>query len=161
MKKSRNLNAKSKSNENILMLRLFRHKMISIVKYFRPNHLKKKKKILENIFRRLVRTKKLQNMKNATVAVAGFGRACLAEFGQNCRIPARLLRIPPDPAEMARIRGLIHTNPVRSDQIPAILARSDWLLTILATVVGCSRIPASAVFRWPDVFRIPVPPRFR
>jgi hypothetical protein len=152
MKKSRNLNAKSKSNENILMLRLFRHKMISIVKY---------KKILENIFRRLVRTKKLQNMKNATVAVAGFGRACLAEFGQNCRIPARLLRIPPDPAEMARIRGLIHTNPVRSDQIPAILARSDWLLTILATVVGCSRIPASAVFRWPDVFRIPVPPRFR
>jgi hypothetical protein len=48
----------------ILMLRLFRRKMIFVVKYFRRNYFFKKNKIFfKNIFWRLVRTKKLRNVK--------------------------------------------------------------------------------------------------
>jgi hypothetical protein len=44
------------------MLRLFQRKMVSVVKYFQRNHFQKKKNF-ENIFKRLVRTKKLQKEK--------------------------------------------------------------------------------------------------
>jgi hypothetical protein len=46
------------------MLRLFQCKMISVVKYFRRNHFSEKNDFLENIFRRLTRTKKLPMAKN-------------------------------------------------------------------------------------------------
>jgi hypothetical protein len=67
-----------------LMLRLFRRKMISVVKYFWRNHFKKKW-FLENIFRRLACTKKLRNAKiRVWKSASKFGRipAVLARSGR-------------------------------------------------------------------------------
>jgi hypothetical protein len=76
------------------MLRLFRRKMVSVVKYFRRNQFQKKL-FSRKYFSAFGSHEKITKSENATIAgirqrpvtVAGIRRACLAESGQNCRIP--------------------------------------------------------------------------
>jgi hypothetical protein len=94
------------------MLRLFRRKMISVVKYFQRNQFQKKL-FSRKYFLAFGSHEKITKSENATVvgiqqrpvAVAGIRRTCLAGSGQNCRIPAGHLRAQSDPADPVILAG--------------------------------------------------------
>jgi hypothetical protein len=107
------------------MFRLFRRKMISVVKYFRRNHFQKKW-FFQKYFPAFGSHEKIMEGENAIVvgiwqrpvAVAGFRQACLTESGR----------------------------------IPAILARSGRLLTMAGfRPVSAGIWSAGIRRRWPDV----------
>jgi len=93
-------------------------------------------------------------IRQRPVAVAGIRRACLAESGQNCRIPAGHLRARSDPAGSGHIRpdsghfGQIRPDqcpdPVISGRIPAILDRSGRISSRIRSY------PAGFRPFWPD-----------
>jgi hypothetical protein len=112
------------------MLRLFRHKMVSVVKYFRRNHFMKNS-ISRKYFSTFGSHKKITKSENATVAVVKFRRTCLARFGH--------IRL--DCSHFGQIRPVSYHG-----WIPA---RFCWNLVLQhpATVAGCRRIPVPLGFR--------------
>jgi hypothetical protein len=151
------------------MLRLFRCKMVSVVKYFRRNQFQKKL-FSRKYFSAFGSHEKITKSENATVVgirqrpvnVAGIRRACLAGFRQDTSGPGQ---IRPDPVILAGSRQDQWPDPVRSGRIPAILARSGRIsVRIRSNQAGSGQIRpdsgqippafgAVAGFRQPAVFR--------
>jgi hypothetical protein len=133
------------------MLRLFRHKMVSVVKYFRRNQFQKKL-FSRKYFSAFGLHEKITKSENATVD--GIRRTCLAGSGQNCRIPAGHLLARSDPVILAGSRKDQWPDPVRSRRIPAIWARSGRISSRIRSDPAGFR-PYGRIRRgqWPDPVR--------
>jgi hypothetical protein len=160
------------------MLRLFRRKMVFVVKYFRRNHFLKNN-FLENIFRRLVRTKKLQKEKMQLSPESGNVQSPLPDSGEHVwSDPTKIAGFRSDSSGSSRIMAILARSGLISGPIQAILDRSDrihpnptgprpfWPDPVgsiagsgqirpdscrLLTMAECRRILAPTIFRWSDV----------
>jgi hypothetical protein len=137
------------------MLHLFRRKMIYVVKYFRRNHFQEKKKgkkkdFLQNIFWRLARTKKLQNVKIRVWQMppeSGNVWSPLPDSGMTLPDPVISRRIwrqsRLDSSHFGQIRPA--SDHGRNPTIFRTVCDKNLVRRILAT--GCSRTSAPVGFR--------------
>jgi hypothetical protein len=152
-----------------LMLRLFRRKMVSVVKYFRQNQFQKKL-FSRKYFSAFGSHEKIMKSENTTVAgirqrpvvVAGIRRTCPAGHlrarsdpagsGHFGRISAGSVagsgQIRPDSGHFGQIRPGQCQDPIRSGRIPAILARSGQIRPDSSGIRRSCRM-------WPDSGGIP------
>lgn len=128
------------------ILRLFRRKIVFIVKYFQRNHLKKKI-IFSKIFFSIWYTRKNYKWRkcNCRQNPATFGCCCRIPAIMFGRIPVRSGRIPT--RSVGSVAGYVKIRPTFDHgRIPTSFGR-NLVRRHPATVAGCGW----NVFQWPDV----------